>query len=301
MKPVTVIRTQTDRRSFVEIIDDLRQMKAWLAELGKTAAGTRLDKYAADIRMIEDARLGDRQRELVQRFGKHRLVRSLVEGFQLSTVFRALRERPDLQIGDKLSMAVEGPALPEDERPATASNRPRNILFELLVAARLTAAGYSPTLGEQPDVAAVVSDIPVFFQCKRVMSMRGFSEAIKNARTQLERDLKAEQQAVGVIAIDLAKAVDTGGGIFLTTEDAAALRLLRRIGDQLTGGHQQAIARAGSRRVVGMLLYFAVPAANIVRNIYAVADLWDWRLIGSGNPTGVSTFRVLVAAMQQHG
>jgi hypothetical protein len=114
-------------------------MKAWLTYLGIDIAATRLDQYSQDITEIEQARLADRQQELIQHYGRRRLVNALVEGFQLSTIFRALRNYPNQDIRQKLSLAVGGPMLPENEKPTAASNLARNVAFELLVAAQLTS------------------------------------------------------------------------------------------------------------------------------------------------------------------
>jgi hypothetical protein len=49
MKPLPVARRPTDRRSFIELVHDLHQMKAWLTYLGIDIAATRLDQYSQDI------------------------------------------------------------------------------------------------------------------------------------------------------------------------------------------------------------------------------------------------------------
>jgi hypothetical protein len=131
------------------------------------------------------------------------------------------------------------------------------------------------------------------------MSMRGFERGIKDARKQLKRDVTAQRTAIGVVAIDITKAIDTGGGIFLSLAEDEALRWLMKVSENLEAKHERIISGGASRQVAGALFYSAVPAAHLPRNIYALADRWEWRLVGATDPPRASAFRALVSGIQR--
>jgi hypothetical protein len=73
-----------------------------------------------------------------------------------------------------------------------------------------------------------------------------------------------------------------------------ALGWLMRVTENLTAPHERIISGAAATHVAGVLLYSAIPVADLRRNIYALADRWDWRLVGVTDRQRASAFRSLV-------
>jgi len=138
---------------------------------------------------------------------------------------------------EKLVHILGGPLLPSDED--SNSNQPRNLLFELNLAARLWRAGFPPELGEHPDLAIVVGERRFLIQCKRPFSQRSARRCFDDARAQLRGDLaNAPTGSRGVIALSLSRLFHPGDQLFVYSSEKQARR---QMGDSLVALEQEIV------------------------------------------------------------
>lgn len=149
---------------------------------------------------------------------------ALTETVVIGDALPFLRTCDQATLRRKLTDVLKGPVLPSKERHGTASNRARNITFELSLGGNLWQAGLRPQLGEHPDLTCMVGDTRLYIQCKRPFSANGVPEAIKDARKQLCNDLRAAPPGPkGVIALDVSRVINDGT-LLLTGPDVGHLR-----------------------------------------------------------------------------
>lgn len=92
------------------------------------------------------------------------------------------------------------------------SSEPRNILFELVMAAMLKREGLEFHLDRIEDVSFEFIGSPWFMECKRIRSKSKLRERINNAALQIvERcDNSQNSEAKGIIALDVSKLLNDG-------------------------------------------------------------------------------------------
>src|SRR2546426_6368625 len=202
------------RISYEQILATLEAGLALAQRLGldMELATTRFLAYREDLSRLIDVvalrqRLGRLPQDVIDDLErrKGRYVAALVESAQFGEIATKLAAVDADVLRPKLRDALRGPILPSDED--ANSNQARNTIFELVLAARLHAAGLTPILGDRPDVRCVVADIPMSFECKRVFSEKKLALRISQAADSLQKDLTAAgpHAGRGVIVVSTAK------------------------------------------------------------------------------------------------
>ncbi len=147
-----------------------------------------------------------------------------------------------------------------DYHTGSASNRARNIAFELLLCSKLAQVGIEFDLRPGSDVSAVFEKRPFLFECKRPQSESALEARVHNAFKQLERKyaLPANSRARGIIALDITK-VRNPEFDFYIQPDADALRIgLATVMDQFIERHNHLWQRKRNKKTIGVLLRFSV-------------------------------------------
>ena len=171
---------------------------------------------------------------------------------------------------EKLERALGGPAVPTDE--TARSSDPRNLLFELALAAQIEASGQPVKHGEHPDLTVPLRRRDVLVQCKRVLSDKQVEKNMKGAASQLEHDFDgARRAAVGIVAVDVSRIVNPEWECltFSTPEQVSSAmqgRLSRVIESTL---RTRAVL---SYPIVGTLFRFSTIAHDVPRNRYVFAN-----------------------------
>lgn len=147
---------------------------------------------------------------------------ALAEAFELALVEPFLRATDPKALRPKLRDALGGPVLPSEEDQN--SNHARNILFELNMASKLSAAGVAPTIGDRPDLSCEVNGTKLLIECKRPLTERGARTRISKAWESLVAESEKDGPSTrGVAALSIAKLIQDGGQM-LTAANAPAVR-----------------------------------------------------------------------------
>jgi hypothetical protein len=199
-------------RTFAQIKEDLEDAIALVQSLlGKEINSTcRAMQYLHDVIELERTWQVDAGHAAIAEHGHRRLVNSAMEADVLGFVTKLLAEkiRTDKQLLEKLEQCLYGPLQAEDEK-AGASIKARNFFFELRLLGQLIYAKLPAIAGEHPDVQTEIAGRPILIECKRAFSRNNLRSLTSKARDQLDRELKIDSMAVGVIAFDFTRILPT--------------------------------------------------------------------------------------------
>ncbi len=183
---------------------------------------------------------------------------ALTEAGEVAAIEPFLRACSPETIKPKLRHVLGGPVLPNEEDEN--SNQARNILFELNLAAKLSAGGLSPELGDRPDLTCEVEGKKLLIECKRPLTEQDARTRIRKAWTALQREARKEGPGVrGVIALSVTKLINPGGAIFSGANESDARNGLKNLLFQTTDLLSNAWGRPGTR-VVGVIFHVITPA-----------------------------------------
>jgi hypothetical protein len=190
---------------------------------------------------------------------------SFTEAIEFLDVHAAFRRETPAGLRRRLRDALQGPADPADESPA--SNHARNVMFELNLASRLRSQGLPVGLPENPDVRTDYRGVPIFIQCKRPFRETTVRTNIDDAGRQLTRDLAGatDQRVIGVIAISASRAFNPGNLLYKGATEAAVRRGLGDEVQRLGERHRDAWGAIEDARIVGILFHIISP--TVVENI----------------------------------
>jgi hypothetical protein len=200
------VRAEVTPHTLNEIATDYDAAVQWVREVGFPVQQGRIAEY----RKVIVALSADGWGNLSDPTHRDRVCTALIEIRELISIFRGVSgiDRADAVSG--LKHYVKGPFLPTEEDPKTASNRARNIGFELYLNALFAYAGFHPEYGSRADLTFSYSGRRYYVEAKRPLSATAAQTAIRVAKRQLgERLARAgSEQAHGVIALDLTKVIN---------------------------------------------------------------------------------------------
>jgi len=228
-------------------------------DLGHHVEGSRFEEHRAWVaELIAEIKIGGQEaagaafhRDPVRSFT------ALTEGSELAGILSFAKTVPAGAIKRKLVDVLQGPALPTAEGKNT--NLGRNVLFELNLASKLWRAGFSPILGEHPDILCRVNGRDIYIECKRPLSEKGVGPAYRRALFQLSTNLKgANSDARGVVALSLTRLLNPGDLVFMHQTEGAGVEGL---GDWLeqTAGRLCAGWREPRPSTIGILWHVLTP------------------------------------------
>lgn len=246
---------ETDVANIIGFVAKLRSAIEWLQSLGVSVEGTRFSQY---ITQLDDAvsTPGLEARDDAPNFPS--ILEAFDSGSELLVIKRDLAQINSQELRSRLDAFVKGPYLQSEERPETGSNRARNYGFELIFAAQLVRAKFTPILPEIGDLRTKYPDIR--FECKRPQSERKFNRALKDARDQL-LELDNARESINVIALSVGKSLH-GGTPFLHGGDHQDVhRAFRESIDNLVRRHEHVWQTQSFAHVGGIWLHYSGAAA----------------------------------------
>lgn len=196
---------------------------------------------------------------------------ALTESQELTTIISFLESIPPETARKKLQVVVQGPELPTDE--GTGSNGPRNIMFELNLAARLHRAGFSVNLtGSEADLQFTCGGVLWFGECKRPYKIETIEDNIGEACRQLgERLSTSRLTARGLIAISVSRPLTTKAPYLEYPSEVELRRVLKeRVGAMVRLMEERTERLERCRRVsqLGLLVgHLIMPAWNRAKRI----------------------------------
>jgi hypothetical protein len=176
-----------------------------LKQSGLRVQSTRLDAYRKAISAFDQITSADQVREWASVDNVKLLYNDLEDADEILEACDQFDNLSRPGLLDRLEKILSGPRVLAEETPN--SGRPRNTLFELVLAARLKKAGFEVDLDSVEDVRFTLSGAPCFVECKRIHSPDKLSTRVKGAADQVTTrcDAAGTSSARGIIAIDVSE------------------------------------------------------------------------------------------------
>lgn len=256
----------------------------------------RLDHLIRVVRLRrQDITLGRSVEQELREEGLHYII-TLTESTELSDILPFLRTCDPDVIRLKLRNVLRGPVLPTDED--ADSNLSRNILFEVNLAAKLHRAGFTPVVGEHPDIACEVDGKWLYFECKRPFSPGKISKLISKAAKQLKSHLAGRPGARGVIAMSLSKVMNAGDRLYTFDHEVDGRRGLADALTKAARTFRRAEEKLVGSKIVGMIYHVITPALNRELDMYYVAQQHEAHPLASDGSADYRAFHALGSAFK---
>ena len=250
-----------EKLSFVEILDCLEGLDAWLQNIGIKPKNDRIhqairivselnDKWKASKREGHALPPGD--------YGKERF--ALIEALEWGDILKAFDKEPAKKIKPKIERALGGPSSIEDEYQKEDSSNTvgRNTQFELALAAEWRLRGLQVDIGE-PDCTLNLEGATFFMECKRPFREHSIRANVRGAGSQLRNKLDGNLRAAGIIAISVSRILNPGTRIFWTPTEEESHHLGDRA-ESMMHENEQCWRRAKLHdRIVAVLFHTSTP------------------------------------------
>src|SRR5579862_9219375 len=190
---------------FLDLSERLADAVKWLRGFGVITDGTRLAHYHRAIKDLTVASERADSAELKAMWP--RVANALYEANEYATIHRSFADgRHDAFVSARLEALAGGPLSYADEN-SSSGNRPRNLMFELLVGARLVDSGLGLVPSDRTDVESTIERVRLVIECKRPQTEAKIERRTKDARDQLLAKMAegAGDSALGIVALDLTK------------------------------------------------------------------------------------------------
>lgn len=252
------MRAEVTPHTIQEIAAEYSDAVAWLASIGFPVERGRLAEYQQVVTSLSANFPAHGWGDLSDAAHRERLCTALLEVRELISIHRGLAKLSDEESTRGFAHYLKGPYSPKNELAGAASNRPRNIGFELYLNALFAYAGFKPLYGSDADLSFTIGEQTFFLEAKRPTTSQATKELIGKANKQLARRLKMfpGNNAKGIIALDLTKVINPDNKVMpvygedhlhslLYKEDKLQIELLSHCWH-----------RKRHERVVGVLLHY---------------------------------------------
>jgi aspartyl-tRNA(Asn)/glutamyl-tRNA(Gln) amidotransferase subunit B len=274
-----------EREKYEDILQGLRQMRNWTVHLGLRDTVGRFSQYEDNIQALIRVRESPKLNEFVKEKTNLVLIWSLVESMELADFSRTLRGVDQAILSERLKRALKGPILPTQEDAATTDAR--NTAFELAFASFLSSAGFEVQLPKQSeaDIDARIGDTRFVIECKRLLSEKRLEERLSDASKQLSGFLDANEDAKGLIAVDVTKLKNLGEKVYEAQNAVAAKKGLGDLLENMLRENLNSLKRIKEKRIVGLLFYIHTPTFLREESLLTAAkQLALWPLCPPGTP-----------------
>ena len=253
--------------TYDELLTEMESAVEWLSKLGITKPN-RIKQHHANIRRLADAEKAgtlDQIRNAIEPEKAREILWSWVESFEFVDISKSLKEIDPSELLPVLKRAVEGPPDVSAEAARNSSNAARNLMFELVIAARLARAGLKPHL-QEPDVLVDIDDWLLLIACKRPLGDAAIPENVLRAAAQLRKALNAHpkrQKIMGVIAVSVSRILNPGDKILeVPAREALSPALSEHVG-QIWERHKKLFLTVSDPRIAGALISLSSPATIV--------------------------------------
>jgi hypothetical protein len=246
--------------TYSEMLAQIEDLETWLRAAGVEPRSTRLSKYKGDISILADPK---KLQNLLTHFNESELRElffTFTEVNELHTIYSVLSPHHESLLKGRFSEVVTGPPSSAAEKPSNSGNRPRNIQFELLLAALFVKAGFPVVDDPNSDVQTGFEHRRIIVECKRPQRLTGIRAAIKDGVNQLRKRLESgDTDAVGVLALSLTKVLTEGDTLIRAPDTRIALKVLSRTIQQHIQPREPYFQAQARSSVAGILVHASAP------------------------------------------
>jgi hypothetical protein len=255
------------------IAQQLDDIESWFKNLSIQLAGTRLETYKRNIKMLIKYHNEGKIREFAKLTDFKQIVFSLSESFELCSIYQAFKDTDPRLLRKWLALVAKGPLMIDQEDPVRSTGQARDFLFELNMMALLKARGIPVVLNSVADVHVMFEGKDILLECKRPQTRRSVEGNFLKASKQLTRSLDqlGKQNSKGVVSVSIGKILNRGH-MFLVGNDEADLAAKADISMKRFWNQFRHLAgRVIDIRIIGVLCHLNGPA--VVEDIKLLTDL----------------------------
>ncbi len=183
-----------------EVIKEYEEACRWIESLGLPYYRSRFGLYHESIKnSLRIVREVEQPDEKVNEFIKY--LNSYAEATELIRLKNSFLGRKHEEYIDKLRHVTSG----QPFRNSSKTDSSRSFGFELSMAARLITAGYETDINQFADIVSKINGRNVYFECKRIKSIKKLRDRVKSANLQLKNRLLKDKStgARGIAAINV--------------------------------------------------------------------------------------------------
>ena len=284
--------------TYGEILRKLNETLDFCRHLGLDVDSSRFAAYHQIVFDLNQAIIRDREKGVTpsppEGVTNLEYIVALTESTEFGEILPYLVTCAPALVRKKLVSVLRGPMLPSDEDKN--SNEARNILFELNLAASLSRAGLTPTLGEHPDLQCVVDGRRLLFECKRPFSDSRVVKRINQAENQLRSNPRGTR---GVIAISFSKILNPGDKLFVMENETEGRRGLADALQAKAERYRRHWLKFYGTDIVGIMFHVITPAINKEEDKYAVGQQWNGHPLCDPRSFDYKAFRNLGDALEK--
>jgi hypothetical protein len=265
------------KSDYRDLANEINDACEWLSDHGLDYPRTRVGEYKRHLNEMADYWEQGRVEELLELRDFPTLMNSCHEASELSYIFKGLATLRDFSVTRRLQEFIKGPPSSSKEN-TSSSNRGRNIAFELNVAARLAAAGFTIDLTKEADIIVSILGHEVFVECKRPQKDHQVNSNIKAALGQLENRYPSANRpdhARGIIAVAIGKILNPEMGFLQAPTSETLTKRLSHINEAFIHKFNAKWRNPADQRTIGVLVYLGIPAVikkdNILNNCHEMA------------------------------
>jgi hypothetical protein len=225
---------------------------AWFQSLGVAVDNTRAAEYRRVLtEMAEEHARGEIDALTARRSFGH-LVNAITQAAEFIDIHRGLAHMSETaDLASRLRTFVGGCAILSDE--TAEANAPRNIGFELLVAATMARGGLPVHLGAAADISIPVKPRPFFVECKRPFRESKVQNRIRKGLNQLEGRYDTPD-ARGFLALSISRLVNDGSYVLRVPTNADIDPEIAKIVDRYIARYQRHWQSGRDRRTTAVLI-----------------------------------------------
>lgn len=247
--------------SLPTIIDGLVDAIDRLESLGIRARNSRIGQYQRTMEKLQ-MRIGVSKFPLFlsdEDAGVYS--NTICDSLALIEVFHSFKEIPSELFLAKLKEVVSGPSEVSKERSHNSSNRARNTLFELTVAARLQRAGFSPALEAPTDVVGRLNTGLVFIECKRLQEEHQLNSRLREGvKKVIEAKDAYDGKSAGFIALSVGKAEFRGERVVVADQEDHLNSICEKLCDRFYQAYERRFRSAFKKGIDGVIIVTTFPA-----------------------------------------
>jgi len=261
---------------FTEVNKDVEKAAEWLSDMGLDFLITRIGEYRKNINLLVDLHEKGNYEEMNRLYPT--LVNSLYEANEWIKIYRGLAFLKNQSLVKKLHDFLKGPEWFIDEKTSSASNRPRNVAFELLIASSVATNGIQPDFATHSDIAFPLGRKNIFIECKRPQSLSTIEKNIKSATKQLKRRFQSaiRSNLRGIVAIDISKVSNPDFKMLEPQNTESLDSYLTTTVTSFIDSFGYIWNRIKHRKIIGLLVRFSGVA--VIKNMNLLTYFQQWGL-----------------------
>jgi hypothetical protein len=245
-----------DRFNYREHESRFQAACKWMRDKGIAIDGTRVGYYQGILAEVADYYERGAINELITLRGIPWLLNALTESKDFVDIHSGLSRAADQDMFPKLKQFCRGAEMLRDETTAANQNQPRNMGFELLIAAAAASCGVNVSLQPPADLSLVGPNQSYFVECKRPFTEKRLARRIREGLEQLQRRYSSSaspEEARGILAVSVSRIVNHGSLMLKVSNEANVAAEMDRIFSLLIPQYEHCWSTADQRTVAILL------------------------------------------------